>query len=241
MRGAQGQPGLDGLPQAHLVTEEKRLGEVGDDAPEHLGLVREWPERLAVGPQRIEDEALTARPCGRAQEPLRGKAIPERRRTSCQLDFHRVLIRWTFEGLEGPQIVVNRLWERQTRSPGSRRSNLLEFLDLKANILGILLRVPGAFDLELFSVPSRRRRSRSRNPERRRCHHWVVEDAGLGMVERAMPPWIVWAARMIERQGYPTSSNQPPPPSQRAESMAGDVVFLRTPTGGDRGGCSRRR
>ena len=76
--GAQGQPGLDGLPQAHLVTEEEGSREVGDDALEHLSLVREWRQRLAIGPERIEDEAFTARPCGRVQQPLRGHAIFER-------------------------------------------------------------------------------------------------------------------------------------------------------------------
>ena len=148
---------------------------------------------------------------------------------------HRVIVGRPVSELKGPQVFSHSLRQRQHQQPRvTPAPDLLELLDLHTDIFDILLRVPGAFNLELLPVAGPGSTGLVHRPLKGDdLTIGIVQDAGFRMVERTVPPRIVRAAGMIEWQGNPhlqqPSGHQP---GQGAKPMTGDVVCLRAPTKG---------
>ena len=107
----------------------------------------------------------------------------------------------------------------------------LEFVDLAANVLRVLFRVPGTLHLKFFAVA---------RPGRAGLIHGslkgndvaiaIVEDAGLGMIQSTVSPWMIRASRVIQGQGD-ADFEEPGPhhPRQRPEPLPRNLIFFRAP------------
>src|SRR5215471_4584356 len=106
-----------------------------------------------IGPQGVQHEVGTAWSLRRVKPPLGRDAIPQRRSTPYHVDLHRVAPWWTVRREKGSQVFLHSPRQRQHQQ--SRVTALpdgLEFVDLAANVLRVLRRVPGTLHIKFFAV-----------------------------------------------------------------------------------------
>src|SRR5262249_15686965 len=153
-------------------------------------LMWEGLERCPIGPQGVKHQVCAAWSLRCVEPPLRRDAITQRRSMPRQVDLHRISLWWTVRGEKGRQVFVYGPRQRQHQQPRvTPMPDGLEFVDLAANVLRILRRVPGTLHIKFFAIARPRCAGLVyRSLKGNNITITIVENTGLGMIQGTLSP-----------------------------------------------------